>query len=79
LFGEVALFSADRRRTQTVRSLSHVELLWITDQNLAQVCYQNPAISFHVLRLITNRLVANMARLEALRTVDPPKQMSLPG
>ena len=64
LFGEIALFSADHRRTQTARCLSDVELLWISEKELAQLCYQNPAISFHLLRLITNRLVANASRLQ---------------
>jgi CRP/FNR family cyclic AMP-dependent transcriptional regulator len=62
VFGEIALFSVDHRRTQTARCLSDVELLWITEQDLAQLCYQNPAVSFHLLRLVTNRLLSNASR-----------------
>ena len=76
LFGEIALFSAGHRRTQTVRCLSDVELLWITGQNLAQICYQNPGISFHFLQLITNRLVANLARLESDAPINTSKKLS---
>lgn len=65
LLGEIALFSAEHRRTQTARCLGAVEMVWIGEEDLAQLCYQNPAISFHLLRLITNRLAANVARLEA--------------
>ena len=64
LFGEIALFSTDHRRTQSARCVTDVELLWIGEGELAQLCYQNPAVSFHLLRLITNRLTANAARVE---------------
>jgi CRP/FNR family cyclic AMP-dependent transcriptional regulator len=64
LFGEIALFSPTHQRTQTARCLSDVELLSITEKNLAQVCYQNPAVSFHLLRLITARLLADVGRME---------------
>lgn len=67
LFGEIALFSPAHQRTQTARCVSDVELLWITEKNLAQVCYQNPAISFHLLRLIAAHLLGDVARLEAER------------
>ncbi len=61
VFGEIALFSALRRRTQTTRCVTDVELLWLSEHDVAQLCYQNPAVSFHLLRLITNRLLANMS------------------
>ena len=64
VFGEIALFSAAHRRTQTARCTSDVELLWIGEGDLAQLCYQNPAVSFHLLRLVTNRLSANAALTE---------------
>ena len=59
LFGEIGLFSADHKRTQTARALTDVDLLWISEGELAQICYQNPGIAFYVLRLTTNRLMAN--------------------
>lgn len=62
LFGEIALFSSDHRRTQTARCVTDIELLWISERDLAQLCYQNPAVAFHLLRLITNRLSANSSR-----------------
>ena len=61
VFGEVALFSAARQRTQTARAKTNVHLLWIEERDLAQLCYQRPAVSFHLLRLITNRLLTNAA------------------
>jgi CRP/FNR family transcriptional regulator, cyclic AMP receptor protein len=63
LFGEIGLFSADHRRTQTARALTDIHLLWIAEGELAQICYQNPGIAFYFLRLTTNRLIANASRV----------------
>jgi hypothetical protein len=57
--GEIALFADAHRRTQTARCLSDVELLAIGEKDLARLCFQKPAASFFLLRLITNRLAAN--------------------
>jgi CRP/FNR family cyclic AMP-dependent transcriptional regulator len=65
LFGEIGLFSADHKRTQTARALTDVDLLWISEGELAQICYQNPGVAFYFLRLTTNRLLANASRMLA--------------
>jgi CRP-like cAMP-binding protein len=70
LFGEIGLFSADHRRTQTARAITDVELLWISEGELAQICHSNPGLSFYFLRLTTNRLIANGDR--ASRRVTTP-------
>src|ERR1700729_2395484 len=62
LLGEIGLFSSDHKRTQTARALTDVDLLWISEGELAQVCYQNPGIAFYFLKLTTNRLLANASR-----------------
>jgi CRP/FNR family cyclic AMP-dependent transcriptional regulator len=67
LFGEIGLFSAERTRTKTVRCVTDAELLWISESDLARLCYQNPAVTFHLLRLITNRLIDDVTRLERSR------------
>jgi hypothetical protein len=72
LFGEMGLFSAEHQRTQTARTLTEVHLLWISEGELAQICYQNPGIAFYFLRLTTNRLIANASR------VVPSSQTTLP-
>jgi CRP/FNR family transcriptional regulator, cyclic AMP receptor protein len=63
LFGEIGLFSADHKRTQTARARTDVDLLWISEGELAQICYQNPGIAFYFLKLTTNRLLANASRV----------------
>ena len=62
LLGEIALFAPDQRRTQTATCVTPVEMLVITREEIAQLCYQNPAIAFHLLRIITARLLMNAER-----------------
>jgi CRP/FNR family transcriptional regulator, cyclic AMP receptor protein len=71
LFGEIGLFSADHTRTQTARARTDVDLLWISEGELAQICYQNPGIAFYFLRLTTNRLLANTSRALAVAPAVP--------
>jgi CRP-like cAMP-binding protein len=42
--------------------MTDVDLLWISEGELAQVCYQNPGMAFYFLKLTTNRLLANASR-----------------
>jgi CRP/FNR family transcriptional regulator, cyclic AMP receptor protein len=58
--GEIGVFSSEQARTSTVRCLSDVELFSIAKEHLAEICFQNPAISFYLLSLITNRLLTDM-------------------
>lgn len=66
LFGEIGLFSADHRRTQTARALTDVELLWIGESELALICNDNPSLSLYFLRLTSNRLMMNASRLSQI-------------
>lgn len=59
LFGEIAMFSPDGKRTASAVCRSRAELLWISHEELVHLCYQQPALSFHLLRLITRRLTEN--------------------
>jgi hypothetical protein len=74
LFGETGLFSADHQRTQTARARTDVDLLWISEAELAQICFQNPGIAFYFLRLTTNRLLTNAARIAARAAPEPDRQ-----
>jgi CRP/FNR family transcriptional regulator, cyclic AMP receptor protein len=75
LVGEIGVFSSDQVRTSTAHCLSDVELLSIAKQHMAEICFQNPAISFYLLSLITNRLLADMAHLDRQRNSgDGPRE-----
>jgi hypothetical protein len=77
LFGETGLFSANHQRTQTARARTDVDLLWISEAELAQICFQNPGIAFYFLRLTTNRLLTNAARAAASAAPEPGREAAL--
>jgi CRP-like cAMP-binding protein len=61
LFGEVALFSVERRRTQTAVAATDVKLLWISGGELRKLCERNPRLSHYSLRLTATRMTDNAA------------------
>jgi hypothetical protein len=71
LLGEISLFSPEHRRTMTVACAADCELLSITEADLRQLCHQNPAFAFHLLRLVTRRLTGDVRRLESEAPPQP--------
>jgi hypothetical protein len=65
MFGEIAFFAPDRRRTATVRCIEPSTLLSIDETTMRQLFYQNPAFGFEVVRLIAGRLSADVRRLQS--------------
>ncbi|MBU6458913.1 MAG: cyclic nucleotide-binding domain-containing protein [Bradyrhizobium sp.] len=63
LFGEVGLFSLERRRTQSAVAETDVDLLWISAGALKKLCERNPGLSLYFLRLTATRMTQNAARL----------------
>lgn len=64
VFGEIAFFSPDRRRTLTARCAEHCHVLTIGEDDFKQLYFQNPAFGFEVVGLIAARLIADIRRLE---------------
>jgi CRP/FNR family cyclic AMP-dependent transcriptional regulator len=64
LFGEIALFSPDHVRTASAVCATDVELYRIDEHAVAMVSYQDPAMAFALLRLVTRRLLENCSNLE---------------
>jgi CRP/FNR family transcriptional regulator, cyclic AMP receptor protein len=65
VFGEIALFSPDRRRTLTVRCIEPCDVLSIDESTMRQIYYQNPDFGFQMIGLVAARLIADVHRLEA--------------
>ena len=65
VFGEIAFFAPDRRRTQTARCLEPCQLLSINESTVRQLFYQNPEFGFEVIGLVAGRLSADVQRLQA--------------
>ena len=66
LVGELGFLSPDNRRTQTVECLDGGEVLTMTYDKLLQLYFQNPEFGYFFLRLSSERLLQNIARLEAI-------------
>ena len=62
--GEFAMLAPERRRTQTLECLEGGTLLQIGYGQVEQLFFQNPQFGFYFLKLITQRLFQNIARLE---------------
>lgn len=77
IMGELGFIDPKNRRTQTVESLEHGEVLTITYDRLLELYFQNPEFGYYFLRLTTERLMQNITRLEGT-VVDTTAQLKAP-
>jgi|SRR5262245_19830306 len=66
MVGELGFLAPDNRRTQTVECLEDGEVLAITYDKLLELWFQNPHFGYYFLRLSSERLLENNARLAAI-------------
>jgi len=69
IFGEIALFSPERKRTSTVRAVTRCVVLEIHESTVRQLYFQNPAFGFHLVELLAERLSTDVHRAES-RTAE---------
>lgn len=65
IFGEVAFFAPDRRRTHTARCATDATVLSIDEATFKQLYYQNPSFGFHLIGLLAGHLSKDVQRLSA--------------
>ena len=65
VFGELGLLAPDNRRTSSMECTETGAVLTITYDKVQELYFQNPTFGFYFLRLTTERLLQNVARLEA--------------
>ena len=65
MFGEIAFFAPDRKRSSSARCLTDCTLLSIDEDTFKQLVYQNPDFGLEVVRLIAGRLSEDIRRLQA--------------
>jgi len=70
LFGEIAFFAPDKRRSMTARCVGACTVLHIDETTFKQLYYQNPAFGFEVVSLVAGRLMADVRRLRRPATPD---------
>lgn len=64
LMGELGFLAPDNRRTGTVECLEDGEVLRLDYDTLRELYFQNPEFGFYFLRLTSERMLQNIARLE---------------
>ena len=64
LFGEIAFFAPDKRRTLTARCTMNSTVLRIDGATFQQLYFQNPSFGFEIVTLVAGRLLADRGRLE---------------
>jgi CRP-like cAMP-binding protein len=64
--GELGFLAPDRERARTVECTEDREVLTITYERLLELYFQNPEFGYYFLRLSSERLLRNVARLEAI-------------
>ncbi|MDM0018686.1 Crp/Fnr family transcriptional regulator [Variovorax saccharolyticus] len=75
LFGEIAFFAPDKRRTLTARCATDCTVLRIDETTFKQLYFQNPAFGFQVVNLVTSRLIADRQRLESVVEASRPASL----
>lgn len=64
IFGEIAFFAPDHKRTLTARCVEAATVLSIDEVTVKQLVYQNPALGFHLMGLVAGRLSQDIRRFE---------------
>ncbi len=72
MFGEIAFFAPNRRRTLTARCSEDCVVLSINQHTVRELYYQNPAFGFEIVGLIAARLSADVERLQK-QLARPPE------
>jgi hypothetical protein len=65
IIGELGLLTPDNRRTASVVCIQAGHCLSITYDKVRELYFENPEFGFHFLQLTSQRLLQNVARLEA--------------
>jgi hypothetical protein len=65
MFGEIAFFAPDGRRSSSARCATDCTVLSIDEATFKQLVYQNPDFGLEVVRLIAARLSQDIRRLQA--------------
>jgi CRP-like cAMP-binding protein len=77
MLGELGFISPSNKRTQSVECLEDGDVLTITYEKLVAIYFQNPEFGYFFLRLVSDRLLQNYARLETRLAEDKAKLAAL--
>jgi Cyclic nucleotide-binding domain len=78
LMGELGFLTPDNRRTATIECIEDGHVLTITYEKLLEIYFQNPQFGYYFLVLTSQRLLENIARLEATVAQSKGGQQAAP-
>jgi CRP-like cAMP-binding protein len=78
LMGELGFITPNNKRTQTVECIESGEVLTITYDRLLEIYFENPEFGYYFLRLTSDRLMQNIARLEGIVAQNNAKPQAAP-
>jgi CRP-like cAMP-binding protein len=73
IFGELGLLTSENRRTQSVECVESGHVLTITYDKVRELYFDNPEFGLYFLRLTSDRLLQEVARLEGMLTAERQK------
>src|SRR5471032_1313708 len=73
MLGELGFISPTNQRTQSVECIEDGVVLTITYQKLTEIYFENSEFGYYFLRLVSDRLLQNLARLEGIIEQDNTK------
>jgi CRP/FNR family cyclic AMP-dependent transcriptional regulator len=76
LIGEIGMFSPSKERLASAVCESDGELLAISEQKVTQLYFQNRKFGFYMIRLITQRLIEDLAIVQARHVRADPIKVS---
>lgn len=62
VFGEIAFFTDEKRRTLSARCMTPCEIAYVDEGTFLKLYYQDPSFGLHMMKLTTRRLVDGMKR-----------------
>ena len=76
LMGELGFLTPNNRRTAAIECTENGHVLTITYEKLLEIYFQNPQFGYYFLVLTSQRLLENIARLEAIIAQNKLAQQS---
>jgi Cyclic nucleotide-binding domain len=73
IFGEMGLLTSGSQRTQSVECIESGHLLTIDYDKVRELYFENPEFGFYFLRLVGERLLQNLKRVEGLLAAERQK------
>jgi Cyclic nucleotide-binding domain len=77
MLGELGFISPTNQRTQSVECIEDGQVLYITYEKLTEIYFENAEFGYFFLRLVSDRLLQNLSRLEVVIEQDNAKLQAL--